>query len=176
MPRWTHKFSIPKGFVTTRNKYMRCEKLYYGYDVLHDRYLNVRGTPGKVELRDVSHRMLQEVLTRGQPHHLHALFDAGAGKSDANVRGLFDMAQDTPSLDVTVRPCRYPSRVRIWKALPAEEFLSLEEAGVASAPAQGDSAGRYRTRLKDEDEAQAVRTIVCREVVPGPKKDRWGCR
>ena len=33
IPRWTKKFSIPKGYVTTRNKYMRCEKLYYGYDL-----------------------------------------------------------------------------------------------------------------------------------------------
>jgi hypothetical protein len=24
IPRWTHKFLVPKGFVTTRNKYMRC--------------------------------------------------------------------------------------------------------------------------------------------------------
>ena len=29
------------------------------------------------------------------------------------------------------------------------------------------------TVLKDESPEQAVRTIVCREVVPGPKKDRW---
>ena len=27
--------------------------------------------------------------------------------------------------------------------------------------------------LKGESAEQAVRTIVCREVVPGPKKDRW---
>ena len=32
IPRWTHKFHIAKGYVTTRNKYMRCEKLFYGYD------------------------------------------------------------------------------------------------------------------------------------------------
>src|SRR5262249_38239759 len=30
-----------------------------------------------------------------------------------------------------------------------------------------------KTKLKDESEEQAVRTIICREVVPGPKKDRW---
>ena len=27
--------------------------------------------------------------------------------------------------------------------------------------------------MKGETDEQAVRTIVCREVVPGPKKDRW---
>jgi hypothetical protein len=127
-----------------------------------------------VELRDVSQRMLKEVLARGQPRHLDALFDAGAGKSDADVRGLFDMAQENPCLDVTLRACRYPSRVRIWKALPAEEFVSYEEPGVCvGAPPKEIRLADTRTRLKDEDQAQAVRTIVCREIVPGPKKDRW---
>ncbi len=174
IPRWTHKFRIPKGFVTTRNKYMRCEKLYYGYDVIHDRYLSVRGTPGNVELRDVSLRMTQEVLTDGTPHHLQALFDAGAGKSDANVRALLEMAEETPPLDVTLRACRYPSRVKIWKALPAEEFVAYEEDGpCVGAPPKEIRLADTRTTLKGETDEQAVRTIVCREVVPGPKKDRW---
>jgi hypothetical protein len=38
VPRWTRKFHIKKGYVTTRNKYMRCEKLFYSYEVLRDRY------------------------------------------------------------------------------------------------------------------------------------------
>jgi len=174
IPRWTHKFRVPKGFVTTRNKYMRCEKLYYGYDVIHDRYLSVRGTPGRVELRDVALRMTQEVLTGGTPHRLHALFDAGAGKSDANVRSLLDMAEETPPLDVTLRACRYPSRVKIWKALPAEEFVAYEESGpCVGAPPKEIRLADTRTTLKGETNEQAVRTIVCREVLPGPKKDRW---
>ena len=28
IPRWTRKFHIGKGYSTTRNKYMRCEKLF----------------------------------------------------------------------------------------------------------------------------------------------------
>jgi hypothetical protein len=153
---------------------MRCEKLYYGYDVIHDRYLSVRGTPGNVELRDVTLRMTKEVLTGGTPRHLHALFDAGAGKSDANVRSLLDLAQETPELDVTLRACRYPSRVKIWKALPAEEFVAYEEDGAClGAPPKEIRLADTRTTLKDETDEQAVRTIVCREVVPGPKKDRW---
>jgi hypothetical protein len=39
IPRWTRKFHIKKGYITTRNKYMRCEKLFYSYDVLQNRYL-----------------------------------------------------------------------------------------------------------------------------------------
>ena len=53
IPRWTKKFSIRKGYVTTRNKYMRCEKLFYGYDVRQRRFVTVKATPGNVELRDV---------------------------------------------------------------------------------------------------------------------------
>ena len=174
IPRWTHKFSVPKGFVTTRNKYMHCEKLYYGYDVAHDRFLSVRGTPGNVELRDVSVPMIREVLTGGRPRHLHALFDAGAGKSDADVRTLMDLAEQTPSLEVTLRACRYPSRVETWKALPAEEFVSHEEAGACvSAPPKEIRLADTRTTLRGEEAEQAVRTIVCREIVGGPKKDRW---
>ena len=33
IPRWTKKFRIGKGYVTTRNKYMRCEKLFTGFDL-----------------------------------------------------------------------------------------------------------------------------------------------
>jgi hypothetical protein len=174
IPRWTHKFSVPKGFVTIRNKYMRCEKLYYGYDVLHDRYLSVRGTPGNIELRDVSLKMLQQVLTCGQPRQFHALFDGGAGKSDADVRSLLDLAAQTPHLDVTLRACRYPGRVKIWKALPADEFTAYEEDGVCvGAPPKEIRLAETTTTLKGESDEKAVRTIVCREVVPGPKKDRW---
>lgn len=174
IPRWTHKFLIPKGFVTTRNKYMRCEKLYYGYDVVHDRYLSVRGTPGRVELRDVAERMIQEVLSRGTPAHLHALFDAGAGKSDANVQGLFELARRTSALDVTLRACRYPGRTRLWKAISPEAFVAYEEDGpCVAAPPKEIRLAETRTRLKGQAEDQGVRTIVCREIVPGPKRDRW---
>ena len=174
IPRWTHKFSVPKGFVTTRNKYMRCEKLYCGYDVLHDRFLNARGTPGNVELRDVSLRLINQVLTGGRPHRLHALFDAGAGKADADVRSLMDLADRTPCLDVTVRAVRHPSRVQIWKSLDADEFVSYEEDGPSvGAPPKEIRLAQTLTTLKDEPPEKAVRTIVCREIVPGPRKDRW---
>lgn len=174
IPRWTHKFSIRKGYVTTRNKYMRCEKLYYGYDVVSDRFLNVRGTQGNVELRDVSVPLLRQTMTEGQPDHLHALFDAGAGKADANVRSLWDMAEQTPNLDITMRACRYPNRVRTWKSLPAETFVAYEEPGVCvGAEPKEIRVAETQTTLKDEDESQAIRTIVCREFVRGPKKDRW---
>jgi hypothetical protein len=67
IPRWTKKFSIPKGYVTTRNKYMRCEKLYCGYDLHRRRFVTVKATPGKVELRDVSGLLTRRVLRYGRP-------------------------------------------------------------------------------------------------------------
>jgi hypothetical protein len=174
VPRWTHKFSVPKGYVTIRNKHMRCEKLYYPYDVLHDRFLAVRGTPGNVELRDVSLPMIHQVLTSGRPHRLHALFDAGAGKADADVRALLDLAKQTPCLDVTLRAIRHPTRVQLWKSLAAGEFVSHEEDGPSvGAPPKEIRLADTLTTLSKESADQAVRTIVCREIVPGPRKDRW---
>jgi hypothetical protein len=174
IPRWTSKFTLRKGYVTTRNKYMRCEKLFYGYAVDRDRFLCIEGTPGHVELRDLACPLLQRVLQWGQPQSLHALFDAGAGKSDADVRALWDVVAATPQLTVTLRACRYPHRVRRWKQLPGGLFVCSEEAGVCrDAPAKEIRLAETHTTLKDEEDTEGVRTIVCREVAPGPKKDRW---
>ena len=175
IPRWTHKVPIPKGYVTTRNKYMRCEKLFYGYDLASGRYLTVRATPGDWGLHDLAVPLTRQTLQRGQPEYLHALFDAGAGQSDAGVRALWDLAQEyDPRLDVTLRACRYPHRVGRWKALPAEDFEVLEEPGpYVGAPPKEIRLAETVTVLKDERPEQAVRTVVCREVVPGPKQDRW---
>jgi hypothetical protein len=175
IPRWTHKFHIRKGYVTTRNKYMHCEKLFFGYDLLKGRYLTVRATPGDWGLIDLAVPLVQQTLDGGQPQYLHALFDAGAGQSDAGVRALWDLSEQYhPRLDVTVRACRYPHRVKQWKALPSEAFAVYEEPGpYVGARAKEVRVAETTTVLKDESPEQAVRTVICREVVPGPKKDRW---
>ena len=174
IPRWTKQFHIGKGYVTTRNKYMRCEKLFTGYDLLRGRFLTVRGTPGNGNLQDLAVPLLQRVLRQGRPRTLHALFDAGAGKSDAGVRALWDLAEQHTNLDVTLRACRYPHRLRVWKQLPSSLFLSVQEPGVCvGAPPKEVRLAETQTVLKDEELEQAIRTIVCREIRPGPKKDRW---
>ena len=174
LPRWTSKFHIPKGYVTTRNKYMRCEKLFYGYEVQRGRYVAVRATPGDWELRDLAVPALRQTLRYGQPRSLHALFDAGAGKADADVRALWDWTEEHSHLTVTLRACRYPHRVRQWKQLPSDLFVPYEEPGVCvGAPPKEIRLAETRTILKDEGPEEAVRTIICREVVPGPQKDRW---
>jgi hypothetical protein len=175
IPRWTHKFHIKKGYVTTRNKYMRCEKLFYGYDLLNKRYLTVRATQGNVGLQEVAVPLLRQTLSRGEPDYLHGIFDAGAGKSDAGVRALWDLVeQENPRLDVTMRACRYPHRVKVWKGLPAEQFEThFEDGPYVGAKAKEIRLAETATVLKGESAEQAVRTVICREVVPGPKKDRW---
>jgi hypothetical protein len=174
IPRWTRKFHIGKGYITTRNKYMRCEKLFTAYDLVSGRFLSVRGTPGNTNLQELAVPLVQQVLRHGRPRSLHALFDAGAGKSDAGVRTLWDLAEEHPKLDVILRACRYPHRMRAWKQLPSSLFVSLQEPGVCrGAPPKEVRLAETQTVLKDEQAEQAIRTIVCREVRPGPKKDRW---
>ena len=151
VPRWTKKFVIPKGYVTTRNKFMRCEKLYMGYEVNLRRFVTIKATPGNVDLRDVAGLLTRRVLRYGEPASLHALFDAGAGKSDANVRALMDLAAATENLDVTLRACRYPSRVEQWKSLPAEAFVGdnnpKRRSSRHSSESRSKSASRRQTQL-----------------------------
>jgi hypothetical protein len=156
------------------NKSRRCEKLFYAYDVLCRRFLAVRGTPGRVGLADLAVPVLRQVLACGRRRSLHALFDAGAGKADADVRALWDLAAQHLNLEVTVRACRYPHRLRQWKQLPSDLFVPFAEAGVCvGAPPKEIRLAETQTVLKGESPTQAVRTSVCREVAPGPKKDRW---
>jgi hypothetical protein len=174
IPRWTRKSRIGKGYVTTRNKYMRCEKLFYSYHVLADRYLAVRGTPGDWGLADLAVPLTRQALRRGRPRSLHALFDAAAGQSDADIRALWDLAEADPRLDVTLRASRYPHRVRQWRQLPSGLFVTVQEpGGCVGAPPKETRLAETATVLKGESPEQAIRTLVCREVVPGPKKDRW---
>jgi hypothetical protein len=157
IPRWTKKFHIGKGYSTTRNKYMRCEKLFTGYDLVSGRFLSVRATPGNTSLQDLAVPLLQQVLRQGQPRTLHALFDAGAGKSDAGVRALWDLAEQHANLEVTLRACRYPHRLRAWKQLPSGLFVSVVEPGVCvGAPPKEVRLAETQTVLKDEDPEQAL--------------------
>jgi hypothetical protein len=90
------------------------------------------------------------------------------------VRALWDLAAQHANLDITVRACRYPHRMRGWKQLPSDLFASILEPGVCvEAPPKEVRLAETETVLKGEDPEQAIRTIVCREVRPGPKKDRW---
>jgi hypothetical protein len=174
IPRWTRKFAIKKGYHTIRNKHMRCEKLCFGYDAFHRRFLCVRAAAGNVGLRDLSVSLTQRILRHGQPRSLHALFDAAAGKSDADIRALWDLVDAEDRLTVTLRACRYPARLAGWKRLPSGLFVAYEEPGpYVAAPPKEIRLAETETTLRDEAAADAVRTIVRRELGRGPKKDRW---
>src|SRR5262249_59194547 len=100
--------------------------------------LSVRGTPGDVGLADLAVPLVEQALACGRPRTLHALFDAGAGKADADVRALWDLAEREGKLDVTLRACRYPHRLRQWKRLARGLFVSFAGPGVCvEAPPQG---------------------------------------
>ena len=72
------------------------------------------------------------------------------------------MAEQTPSLDITIRACRYSSRVQTWKSLPAEAFVSYEEPGVCLGTEPKEiRVAETQTTLKDEDESEAIRSVVC---------------
>jgi hypothetical protein len=64
--------------------------------------------------------------------------------------------------------------VRAWKQLPSGLFTAYEEPGpYGGAPPKEIRLAETTTVLKGETAEQAVRTILCRELVRGPKKDRW---
>jgi hypothetical protein len=127
-----------------------------------------------LNLQDRAVPLLRQVLREGRPRTLHALFAAGADKSDAGVRALWDLAEQHANLEVTLRAFRYPHRMRLWKQLPSGLFVSVLEPGVCvGAPPKEVRLAETQTVLKGESPEQAIRTIVCREIRPGPKKDRW---
>src|SRR5262249_385339 len=160
--------------LTRRNRYWRGERLFSGYEAQYRRFLCVRAARGDVGLRDVAVAMTRQVLRHGRPRSLRALFDAAAGQSDADVRALCALAAQEPGLTVTLRACRYPARVARWKRLPSGLFVCDQEAGpYVGAPPKEIRLAQTRTALKGETDEQPVRTVLCREVVPGPKKDRW---
>src|ERR1700730_10923646 len=64
--------------------------------------------------------------------------------------------------------------MRVWRAVPAEQFTSYLDPGpYVGAPPKEIRLAETTTVLKGERAEQAVRTVICREVAPGPKKDRW---
>ena len=147
IPRWTRKFHIGKGYVTTRNKYMRCEKLFTGFDLDSGRFLTVRGTPGNWACKNWPCRWSSRCLQQGRPRTLHALFDAGAGKSDAGVRALWDLAEQHR------QPGRHAARLPLPAPAACLEATAqrLVRVGrgtrrVRRRPAEGSPPGRDATR------------------------------
>ncbi len=176
IPRWTKKFHIGKGYITTRNKYMRCEKLFTGYDLISGRFLCVRGTPGNSNLQDLAVPWCNRCCVRAG-RSLHALFDAGARASRTRACGRWRdlVAEQHPNLEVTLRAVATRTACALEAIAQRTVRLSPRPGRVrVDAPPKSEvRLAETQTILKDEEAEQAIRTIVCREVRPGPKKDRW---
>ncbi len=176
VPRWTRKFRIPKGYHTTRNKHMKVEKLFTGFDVRGRQFLRLEATPGQVELHQVARRAAQRLRRTGGGARLRLLVDAGAAKRDAAIAALL---RETPGVTVLMRAPRPPGRLRHWRALPARAFQTFREPGPwIGAPPKVLRVAETRTPLKgDGPHARGVRTIVAVEgrapTVGRPRKDRW---
>jgi hypothetical protein len=67
--------------------------------------------------------LVQQVLEHAQPRRLHALFDAGVGKSAAGVRVLWDLAEQHPNVEVTLPAL--PHRLRCLEAI-AQRLVRVE--------------------------------------------------
>lgn len=173
VPRWTRKFAIPKGYHTTRNKHLKVEKLFAGFDVRGRQFLRLWSTRGNVELYQVARRLAQRLRQASGTAHLRLLLDAGAAKADAAVATLL---RATPGVTVLLRAPRQPARLRRWQALPARAFRTYREPGpFTGAPPKRLRVAETRTPLKGDGPGErGVRTIVA---VEGPtasrRKDRW---
>ncbi len=176
VPRWTRKFRIPKGYHTTRNKHMKVEKLFTGFDLRGRQFLRLWSTPGQVELYQVARRLAQRLRRTGGAARLRLLLDAGAAKRDATVAALL---RATAGVTVLLRAPRHPGRMRHWRALPARAFQTIREPGpFTGAPPKVLRVAETRTPLAGDAPGQrGVRTIVAVEAgVPTAgrlRKERW---
>jgi hypothetical protein len=173
VPRWTRKFALPKGYHTIRNKHMKVEKLFAGFDVRGRQFLRLWSTPGNVELYQVARRLAQQLRRTSGGARLRLLVDAGAAKQDAAVAALL---RATPGVTVLMRAPRHPGRLRRWQALPARAFQTIREPGpFTGAPPKRLRVAETRTPLKgDSPRPRGVRTIVAVEgPTAGRRKDRW---
>jgi hypothetical protein len=170
--RFTRKFLIPKGFHTIRNKKMRAEKLFFGFDTQAGLHLDLEVTPGNGKLARVAARMLA-VLRRRRPRgQMRIVLDAGAANSHAELLRLVD---DNAHHAVIVRAPRRVAYRKRWAALPPAAFSRYEEPGryKRAAPKVVHLAETTTPiRASAHQPPRQVRTVVVREE-RRRGKDRW---
>jgi hypothetical protein len=170
--RFTRKFRIPKGFHTIRNKKMRAEKLFFGFDTQAGLHLDLEVTPGNGKLARVASRMLA-VLRRRRPRgQMRIVLDAGAANSHAELLRLVDA--NARHVVIVRAPRRVAYRKR-WAALPPSAFSRHEEPGRYKGAAPKVVHVVETTtpmRPAPRQAPRQVRTVVVREE-RGHGKDRW---
>ena len=173
--RWTRKSRIAKGYHTIRNKHMRCEKLFYFFDVVSNRFIYLLPTLGRIGLHAVARGLLRVLRRETRFKGLRLILDAGSTLKDSEFRALLRERKAT----ILARAPRRPHLLERWKALPPDQFVQLREPGAhKGAPEKIIFVAETRTALKgDGPEDKPVRTIVVKESKAPDgrpnKKDRW---
>ena len=151
IPRWTRKFHIGKGYVTTRNKYMRCEKLFTGYDLVSGRFLSVRGTPGNCNLQELAVPLVQQVLRQGRPRQLARPVRCRRGQVGRGRAGVVGPGRATPQLGCHPARLSLPAPPACLEAIAQRPVRVGQEPGVCvGAPTKEVRLAETQTVLKDE--------------------------
>lgn len=169
--RFTRKFLIPKGFHTIRNKKMRAEKLFFSFETVQRRLMDLVVTPGNGRLARVASQILDALRARGRTP-VRVVLDAGAAH---NHRELLELADKHPNQVLLVRTPRRPAYRKAWQALPEHLFISYKEPGrYKGAAPKLIHVAETTTPLRAGKNARVrqVRTLVAREEGRSGK-DRW---
>jgi hypothetical protein len=174
VPRWTRRNRPSKGYVTTRNKHMRCEKLYYLYDVATERFLYILPTLGRIGLHQMTRSIVRAFRRETRLKGARLILDAGATLKDSEFRRILQEAKHT----ILARAPRRPHLLKRWKAIPAEQFTEHREPGEwKDAPDNRVFVAETRTALKDDGpDDPPIRTIVIKETRSSrgrPGRARW---
>src|SRR5262249_15648633 len=124
--RFTRKFLIPKGFHTIRNKHMRAEKLFFSFDTVAHKLLDLVVTRGNGRLARVASAMLTAIRRRGRKRRLRVVREAGAAQSHQE---LLKWVDENHRHVLLVRAPRRKAYLDKWKALPVERFAPYAEPG-----------------------------------------------
>lgn len=173
VPRFTHKFQLPNGFHSVRNKSMAVERLYFCFHCGFRWLLGLLCTDGAGRLAKVGATLLDKLRPKVRGAGLRVVLDAGAAKNPNDLLTLCDR----PGQVTWVRTPRRPSYLRVWRRFPKACWQRLEEARpyVGAAP-QVMLLTETTTELTDTSQGSArsrlVRTIGVREATRSGK-NRW---
>jgi hypothetical protein len=153
---------------------MKCEKLYYLYDVAKERFLYLLPTLGRVGLHQVTRSIARMFRRETRMKEARLILDAGASLKDSELRRMLCESKFT----MLVRAPRRPHLLKRWKAIPPDQFTQHREPGEwVGAPENSVFVAETRTPLKDDGPGDVpLRTIVIKETRSAqgrPGRERW---
>ena len=93
--RWTKKIHLAGTRHPTRNRAMKADKLFYGYEWIKGILLSLVVKDGATKLCHVAVAMARDLFTRYAPKSLTLILDAG-GCSIKALKGLYRLAKEYP--------------------------------------------------------------------------------